>query len=97
MKITGGFVYILTNTHHTVLYVGVTKDLKKRVVQHRDKINPKSFTARYNIHKLVFYEGFMYLNDAIAYEKLLKGGSRKKKIELIEGMNPEWKDLYDEV
>lgn len=97
MKIIGGFVYILTNTHHTVLYTGVTKDLKERVLQHKDKLHPRSFTAKYNCNKLVFYEGFSYLNDAIAYEKLIKGGSRKKKVELIEGMNPEWRDLYEEV
>lgn len=91
----GGFVYILTNTHHTTLYVGVTSDLYNRTVDHRDKLFPKSFSARYNLNKLVYYEVFDAIVDAIAREKQLKAGSRKKKEALINKYNPEWKDLFD--
>jgi putative endonuclease len=91
----GGFVYIITNAHHTVLYVGVTSNLFNRTIQHRDKIFPKSFSARYNLSKLVYYEIFDSIVDAIAREKQLKGGSRKKKESLINKFNPEWKDLFE--
>jgi putative endonuclease len=90
----GGFVYIITNAHHTTLYVGVTSNVYNRTVQHRDKIFPKSFSARYNLSKLVYYEIFDSIVDAIAREKQLKAGSRKKKEDLINKFNPEWKDLF---
>ena len=90
------FVYILTNERHTVLYTGVTRDVKIRVYQHREKLLP-GFTARYNVHKLVYYEVFDDPYSAIAREKQIKAGSCKKKIELINGFNPEWRDLYDEI
>ena len=92
-----GHVYILTNKYHTVLYVGVTSNLKKRIWQHRTGYYKNSFTDRYNVHKLVYYEKLDLITDAIAREKQLKAGSRKKKIALIECMNPKWKDLYDEL
>jgi putative endonuclease len=93
----GGFVYIITNTHNTALYTGVTNDLKRRVHEHRTKAKPKSFTARYNVNKLVYYEGFHRIEEAIAREKQIKAGSRQKKIDLINSQNPEWNDLYEEV
>jgi len=93
----GGFVYIMTNRHHTVLYVGVTSNLTKRIQQHREGSIKGSFTSSYQCYKLVYYSGFPYIASAIAEEKRIKGGSRKKKIALIEGMNPEWKDLWEEV
>ena len=93
----GGSVYTLANDYHTVLYVGVTSDLPWRITQHREKFYPKSFTARYNISKLVYYELFHSIKEAISREKQIKAGSRTAKIELVQSMNPEWKDLYDKV
>ena len=91
----GGCVYILVNNRHTVFYVGVTSDLYARITQHREKTNPRSFTARYNVSKLVYYESLYSIKEAIAREKQLKTCSRIKKIELIIRFNPEWNDLYD--
>ena len=93
----GGCIYIVTNTHHTTLYVGVTEDLHSRVTDHREKTYPKSFTAKYNLSKLIYYELFHSIEEAIAREKQIKAGSRKKKEDLINAFNPEWKDLYDVV
>ncbi len=93
----GGYIYILTNENNTVLYTGVTNDLKRRVYEHKIKLNPKSFTARYNIHKLIYYETFASIIDAIAREKQIKAGSRNKKNELINSFNLEWKDLYEDI
>jgi len=89
-------VYIMTNKRNTVLYTGITSNLKKRVYEHKTKI-VKGFTEKYNINKLVYYEVFNDIRDAIAREKQIKAGSRNKKIELIKNMNPKWKDLYDEL
>lgn len=89
-------VYITTNKRHTTLYVGVTNNLIKRTWEHKNKIIP-GFTKKYNCDILVYYETFTDINEAIAREKQIKGGSRKKKIELIESMNPEWRDLYDDL
>ena len=88
-----GFIYILTNRNNTVLYVGVTSNLTQRVHQHRTGFFKNSFTSRYNLTKLVYYEKFLSIEDAIGREKQLKAGSRKKKVELIENNNMEWKDL----
>lgn len=93
----GGCVYIMANERSTTLYVGVTSDLYSRVVEHRTKHYPQSFTAKYNLTKLVYYESFHSIEEAILREKQIKGGSRKKKETLINSINPEWKDLYDEV
>ena len=87
------YVYILTNQKNTVLYTGITNNLEKRIEEHKNKINPKSFTAKYNVHKLVFYETTTDILSAIAREKQIKAGSRAKKITLIENMNPSWEDL----
>ena len=87
----------MTNKHHTTIYVGVTSDLVSRILEHREGVYPKSFTARYNLHKLVYFEKFSSIEEAIDREKQLKGGSRQKKIDLIKGMNPDWKDLYEDI
>jgi putative endonuclease len=84
----------MTNTHHTVLYCGATDDLYRRVQEHKNKIYSNSFTSRYNIDKLVYFESFSNMADAFAREKQIKAGSRKKKIALIESVNNEWKDLF---
>ncbi len=88
-------VYLLTNETNVALYTGVTNDLPRRVYEHRNHLDPKSFTARYAIHKLVYYEVCEDVRAAIAREKQIKGWNRKRKNALIERMNPEWKDLYD--
>jgi len=93
----GGFVYIMTNVHHTVFYTGVTSQLYVRMTQHRDKFYKDSFTARYNICKLVYYEVIDSISVAIDREKQIKKYSRIKKLALIEMLNPEWKDLFEEI
>jgi putative endonuclease len=92
-----GFVYILTNKNNSTLYVGVTSEIVKRIKQHKEKYNPKSFSATYNLNKLVYYEAFQMIGDAIGKEKQLKAGNRAKKLGLIQQINPEWNDLYEEV
>jgi putative endonuclease len=92
-----GFVYILTNKKNTTLYVGLTSDIVLRIKQHKEKLDPKSFTAKYNLNKLVYFEAFQMIGDAIGKEKQLKAGNRAKKIALISSVNPEWNDLYEEV
>ena len=90
------FVYILTNKIHTVLYTGVTNHLRRRLSEHRKKVR-RGFTARYNVDRLVYYEIFDDPYSAISREKQIKGGSRAKKIELVNSLNPEWIDLYDQL
>ena len=90
------YVYIMTNEHNTVLYTGVTNDLVRRAHEHRTG-QGGVFTSRYRANKLVYYEIAEDASTAIAREKQIKGGSRQKKIELIEDMNPEWIDLYEEL
>ncbi|WP_426670564.1 GIY-YIG nuclease family protein [Mucilaginibacter sp. McL0603] len=90
MKIHLYYVYILTNKSNTVLYVGVTNDLQNRVSEHKIY---KGFTAKYECNKLVYYEEYQWIQDAIAREKQLKAGSRQKKIDLITVENPLWNDL----
>jgi putative endonuclease len=89
-------VYIMTNAHNTVLYTGVTNNLAHRVYEHKNGLGSK-FAKKYNVHKLVYYEIGNDVNAAIAREKQIKGGSRKKKIDLVNNMNPQWKDLYEEI
>ena len=91
----GGCVYILTNQYHNVFYTGVTSDLTGRIWDHKNKTHPHSFTAKYNCNKLVYYEFYPRIEEAIAAEKALKGGNRKSKLNLINTMNPTWLDLYD--
>jgi len=87
-------VYILASRRHGTLYTGVTSNLSQRVFQHREGLTP-GFASRYGCNRLVFYEHFERMEEAIAREKQIKGGSRAKKIALIESMNPEWNDLYE--
>jgi putative endonuclease len=89
------YVYIMTNKGNSVLYTGVTNNLHHRVLAHKSG-KGSIFTSKYNLNKLVFFEAFGDIHAAIAREKQIKGGSRQKKINLIESMNPEWKDLYKE-
>ena len=93
----GGAVYIMTNSNNTVLYTGVTSDLLRRVYEHKTGLNKNSFTSKYNIEKLVYYEVFHSIEEAINREKQIKGGNRKKKENLINIRNPDWKDLWDEI
>lgn len=86
-----GFVYIISNYTNTTLYVGVTSDLYERIKQHKNKQHPNSFSAKYNLNKLVYFETFQMIEDAIAREKQLKGGSRANKIKFIESINTEWR------
>ncbi len=90
------YVYIVTNKYNTVLYTDVTNNLKRRVYEHREKLID-GFTKRYNAVKLVYYEVYENVENAILREKQIKGGSRKKKIMLIEIENSEWKDLYNDL
>ena len=89
-------VYILTNQRNAVLYSGVTGELRRRVYQHREKLLP-GFTSRYNVSKLVYYECTEDPSSAIAREKQIKAGSRRKKINLVTGFNPQWRDLFDDL
>jgi putative endonuclease len=86
----------MTNSKHSTLYTGVSGDLKKRVWQHKEKL-VESFTKRYHVDMLVYYEASNSLESAINREKPIKAGSRQKKIDLISKMNPEWHDLYEEL
>jgi putative endonuclease len=92
-----GFIYILTNYTNTTLYIGVTSNLPLRIIEHKEKKYKNSFSARYNLNKLVYYEQFQMIGDAIAREKQLKGGSRAKKVDLINSLNPKWEDLFDSI
>ena len=85
-------VYILTNKHRTTLYIGMTNDLERRMWEHRCG-GGQSFAKRYHLNRLVWFEHFREVNDAIACEKMLKGWLRRRKVALIEEMNPNWMDL----
>ncbi|MDD5639813.1 MAG: GIY-YIG nuclease family protein [Candidatus Pacebacteria bacterium] len=86
------YIYIITNYNNTVLYTGVTNNLERRIQEHKSKII-SSFSNKYNLNKIVYYEQFNNIEDAISREKQIKGGSRKKKIDLVNNINPEWRDL----
>ena len=88
------YVYILANGFHTTLYIGVTNSLRRRVREHKEHIDPKSFTSRYHVDKLVYYEVYSDTLTAIEREKQLKSWNRKRKDQLIESVNPQWDDLY---
>jgi putative endonuclease len=90
------YVYIMANAANTVLYTGVTNDLQRRVFEHKEKLMP-SFTNRYNLSKLVYYEVLTDPENAILREKQIKAGSRKKKMGLIDKMNPHWEDFYEKL
>ncbi|OJW53904.1 MAG: hypothetical protein BGO67_07500 [Alphaproteobacteria bacterium 41-28] len=89
-------IYMMTNKPNGTLYIGVTSHLIQRVFQHKNGITP-GFTDRYNCKKLVYYEFFDDMENAILREKKLKGGPRKQKVRLIESINPEWIDLYEPI
>jgi putative endonuclease len=91
----GGFIYIITNKNNTVLYTGVTSNLVRRIQEHKNRVCPGSYAYRYNVDKLVYYEAFGSIEEAIAREKQIKAGSRKNKINLINSINSDWIDLYD--
>ncbi len=93
----GGYAYIITNKYHTVLYTGSTTNLATRIYQHKTKYFPNAFSAKYNLNKLVYYESHFTIQEAREREKIIKGWSRQKKMDLINKFNPEWKDLYDEL
>jgi putative endonuclease len=88
------YVYILASTTNVTVYIGVTRDLIRRVYEHRNHMDPNSFTSKYDVHKLVYFEQTSDVKAALEREKQLKGWRRSKKNALIESMNPEWKDLY---
>jgi len=92
-----GYFYIMTNNHNRVLYSGVTSNLKGRFKQHLNKKHPESFTAKYQINKLVYFEVFDSIGEAIKREKQIKAGSRKKKLDLINDSNPERRNLINDV
>ena len=91
-----GYVYILTNKNHTVLYTGITSNLPQRMERHRSGYYQNAFSRKYNVTEFVYYEIFDLVVDAIAREKQIKAGSRQKKIDLINSLNPEWKDLSED-
>jgi len=93
----GGCTYILTNKSHNVLYIGVTADLHARIREHKEKVYPKSFTAKYNCNKLVWFECYNSIIEAINFEKYFKGKRRSFKIDLINSINPEWRDLWEDI
>jgi putative endonuclease len=90
------YAYIMANSRNTVLYAGVTNDLKRRVYEHKEKL-ASGFTTKYNITKLLYYEVFEDIENAIWREKQIKAGSGQKKIELVDGVNREWRGLYEEL
>ena len=91
------YVYILTNAHKNVLYTGVTNDLIRRVYEHKNHLDKGSFTAKYNVEYLVYYEMTSDVNSAIEREKQIKGWNRKRKNKLVESKNPTWVDLYESI
>ena len=93
----GGCTYIITNQYNNVLYTGVTSQLRARIWEHKTKFHPKSFSARYNCNKIVWYQVFPTIVEAIEKEKQIKGGNRRAKEALIKSMNPTWKDLWEEI
>jgi len=93
----GAFTYIITNKNITTFYVGVTSNLKRRLNEHKNKLNPNSFSARYNLSKLVYFEYWPSIDEAIIREKKLKNYSRKRKVEIIERINPNWEDLENQL
>jgi putative endonuclease len=90
-------VYITTNIAHSVLYTGVTSDVVRRVFYHKNKTYPNSFTAKYDCNKLVYHAFYSTIEEALTAEKMIKSGNREYKIKLINELNPEWKELYDDL
>ncbi len=90
------YIYLLTNNHNTVLYTGVTNNVTKRVFEHRQKLID-GFTKQYNLNKLIYYEQYQDIRDAIKREKQIKGWTRKKKNSLVAEKNGAWKDLFPDL
>lgn len=90
------YIYIMTNQGNSTLYTGVTNNLKRRVYEHKEKL-AEGFTKKYNLTKLVYYEFCDDVESAINREKQLKGGSRQSKIDLVNSLNKDWHDLYEEL
>ena len=93
----GGYVYIMCSLNNSTLYVRITSNLPSKVYQHKTRMYPNSFTSKYNCKKLIYYKFFETIIEAIAEEKRIKGGSRKKKEILIKNMKPEWNDLMNKL
>ena len=91
------YVYILTNKHHTVLYTGVTRDIIRRVYEHKNHVDKDSFTSKYNVTELVYFEETSDIRAAIEREKKIKSWSRKRNNDLIFDFNPQWLDLYNRI
>ena len=91
------YVYILANATNTVIYTGVTSNLIRRIWEHREKADPKSFTAKYDVHKLVYFEETGDVRVALEREKQIKGWNRARKNKLVEKKNPKWEDLYGQI
>ncbi|QCX01490.1 GIY-YIG nuclease family protein [Aggregatimonas sangjinii] len=87
-------IYFMANKNNTVIYIGVTSNMVRRIYQHKIKFY-KGFTSKYNCNKLVYFEEFNDINQALARERQLKAGNRRRKEKLIKSMNPDWKDLSD--
>lgn len=92
----GGYIYFLTCRNKSTIYIGVTSNLENRVWEHKTKVFPKSFTAKYNLDKLIYYEQYDLIEEAIAREKYLKSKKRCFKEQLNNKSNPEWKDLSED-
>ena len=91
------YVYILSNAHKNVIYTGVTNDLVRRVYEHKNHLDKSSFTSRYIVENLVYFEQTTDIDSAISREKQIKGWNRKRKEKLIEAKNPNWDDLYKNI
>lgn len=91
------YVYIMASKPNGTIYTGITNDLARRVWEHKNNFNPSSFTSRYNVKMLVYYEHTDGIYGAVTREKQIKAGSRKKKTELIESLNPQWNDLFHDI
>ncbi|RZK40156.1 MAG: GIY-YIG nuclease family protein [Pedobacter sp.] len=87
----------MTNVFNNVLYTGVSSDLERRVWEHKNNYYPNSFTSKYKCYKLVYFNFFIHIEEAIDEEKRIKAGSRKAKINLINALNPNWRDLHDDL
>jgi putative endonuclease len=94
---TFNYIYLMTNSHKTILYTGITNNLIRRVYEYKHHLDKGSFTDRYNAEYLVYYESTSDVNVAIEREKQIKGWNRKRKNKLVESKNPCWQDLYEEI
>ncbi len=96
MKNKQSYIYIITNKENGTLYTGVTSNLVRRIYEHKNKLI-ECFSKKYDLTKLVYYEIYDSMENAIKREKQMKGGSRKKKLDLINGFNKSWEDLYEQI